>query len=86
MNDTTVCKNVRTVNANIMQSGTHTWNALVYPNRLETEGSGFYFRIHFYKEDTPDGIVWMTLTMKRILLQYEDIHFIDAQKQKYNKM
>ena len=42
--------------------------------------------MHFYEEETPDGIVWMTLTMRRTLLQYGDILFIDAKKRQYNKI
>ena len=42
--------------------------------------------MHLDEEDTPDGIVWITLTMRRTLLQYSDIMFLDAQKRQYNKM
>ena len=47
---------------------------------MKTESTGFDFRMHFDEEDAPDGIVWMTLTMRRTLLQYGDILFLDAQK------
>ena len=80
LEDNEVCKNFTTVYANIMKSGTHTWKALSYLNKLKQEDSGFDFRIHLDNDDTPDGIVWMTLTMKRMLLQYGDILFLDAQK------
>ena len=86
LNDNTVCTNFRTVYANIMQSGSHTWKALAYLNKLKKEGNGFDFRIHLDEEDTPDGLVWMTVNMKRMLLQYGDILFLDTQKRQYNKM
>ena len=62
------------------------WKVFSYLNKLRKEESGFDFRIHLDNDDTPDGIVWMTLTMKRMLLQYGDILFLDAQKRQYNKM
>ena len=42
--------------------------------------------MHFDEEDASDGMVWITLTMRRTLLQYGDIVFLDAQKRQYNKM
>ena len=86
LNDNTVCTNFRTVYANIMQSGSHTWKALAYLNKLKKECNGFDFRMHLDEEDTPDGLVWMTVNMKRMLLQYGDILFLDAQKRQFNKM
>ena len=69
-----------------MKSGTHTWKALSYLNILKKYESGFDFRIHFDEDDTPDGIVWMTVHMKKSLLQFGDILFLDAQKRQYNRM
>ena len=81
-----MCENFKTVYDNIIQSGIHTWKALAYLNKLKKEGSGFDFCIHFDSENTPDGIVWMTLTTKWLLLQYGNIIFLDTQKRQYNKM
>ena len=69
-----------------MQSGSNTWKTLAYLKKLKSQSTGFDFRMHFVEEDAPDAIVWMTLTMRRTLLQYGDILFLDAQKRQYNKM
>ena len=36
--------------------------------KLRTESVGFDFRMYFDEKDSPDGIVWMTLTIRRTLL------------------
>ena len=59
-----VCRNFSTVYANIMNSGKHTWKALSYLKKLKKEEIGFDFRIHLDEDDTPDGLVWMSFTMK----------------------
>ena len=53
---------------------------------MKIESAGFDFRMHFDEDYAPDGIFWMTLTMRRTSLQYGDILFLDAQKRQYNKM
>ena len=47
---------------------------------------GFDYRMHYNSEGLPDAIVWMTLQMKKNLLQYGDILFLDAQMRQYNKI
>ena len=37
--------------------------------------SGFDYRVLYADEGLPDGIVWMTLNMRKNLLQYGDILF-----------
>ena len=86
LNDMEVCRNFSTVYANIMNSGKHTWKSLSYLKKLKKEEIGFDFRIHFDEDETPDGLVWMSFTMKKRLLQYGDILYLDAQKRQYNKM
>ena len=72
-------KNYRDMFTTIMQSGTQTWKALAYLNKLKRELVGFDYRIHYNSEGLPDAIVWMTLQMKKNLLQYGDILFLDCQ-------
>ena len=66
--DPVVIKKFRSIDANIMQSGSNTWKTLAYLKKLKTQSTGFDFRMHFDEEDAPDGIVWITLTMRRNLL------------------
>ena len=54
--------------------------------KMKRECVGFDLRVKLDEEDTPDAIVWMTLTMRQNLLQYGDILFLDAQKRQCNKM
>ena len=52
----------------LMQSGSHSWKALAYLNKLKRELVGFDYRIHYNNEGLPDVIVWMTLHMKKNIL------------------
>ena len=42
--------------------------------------------MHFDNDDIPDGIVWMSLSMRKLLLRYGDILSLDAQKRQFNNM
>ena len=46
LNNSSVCRNFRSVYTNIMRSGSHTWKALSYLNEFKKEGNGFDFCIH----------------------------------------
>ena len=82
----TVRANYRALYATIMTNGSETWKALAYLNALKEKLSAFDFRIRFNSDHLPIGIVWMTHEMKRHLLQYGNIIFLDAQKREYNKL
>ena len=82
----TVRANYRALYATIMTNGSETWKALAYLNALKEKLSAFDFRIRFNSDHLPIGIVWMTHEMKRHLLQYGNIIFLDAQKRQYNKL
>ena len=69
-----------------MKSGIDTWKTLAYLKKMKQKCVGFGFHMHFDEVDTPDAIVWITLTMRRNLLQYDDILFLDTQKIQYNKI
>ena len=47
---------------------------------MKTKLTDFDIRIWFNEEDLPIGIVWITCEMRKHLLQYGDIMFLDAQK------
>ena len=53
---------------------------------MKFEEEGFDFRIHFNDDHVPDGIVWITKAMRRSLVQYGDVIFLDTQKRQYNKL
>ena len=78
--------NYRRLYANVMQNGSSTWKALDYLNKLKQKETGFDFRMRFNEESLPIGIIWITHTMRKHVLQFGDILFLDAQKRQYNKI
>ena len=42
--------------------------------------------MHFGDDGIPDGIVWMPLSMRKLLLRFRDILSLDAQKRQFNNM
>ena len=69
-----------------MQSGNSSWKALAFLRKMKSEEEGFDFRIRFNKDHVPDGIVWITKSMRNNLLRFGNIIFLDAQKRQYNKL
>ena len=69
-----------------MSNGSESWKALAHLNELKKTLTGFDFRIRFNKENLPVVIVWITLQMRKQLLQFGDIVFLDSQKRQYNKI
>ena len=53
---------------------------------MKFEEEGFDFLAHFNNEHVSDGIVWTTKAMRKSLVRYGDIIFLDAQKRQYDKM
>ena len=78
--------NYRSMYAKVMTNGSESWKALAYLNELKKTLTGFDFRIRLNDEHLPVGIVWMNLQMRRHLLQFGDILFLDSQKRQYNKL
>ena len=69
-----------------MNSGTHKWKALLFLKKLKRQRDGFEYRMHFDNDGIPDGIVWMSLCMRKLLLRYGNILSLDAQKRQFNNM
>ena len=71
-----------------MQNGTSFWKALAFLRKIKFEEEGFDFRIHFDEDHVHvlDGIVWITKAMRKSLVRYGDIIFLDAQKRWYIKL
>ena len=69
----------------IMQDSGEGWNVIKILSKVEEENTGFCYCIWFDSNDKPIGICWMSSNMKKRLLRYGDIIFLDAQKRQYNK-
>ena len=74
------------MDARMMKNGSETWKALALLKEMQSQLTGFDFRIRFGDDKVPIGLVWMTYPMRQHLLQYGDIMFLDAQKRQYNKL
>ena len=61
------------------------WNVESYLIRCTKQLSGFDYRIWRSDEGRPLGIVWMTEMMKKRLLRFGTVLFVDYMKRKYNK-
>ena len=78
--------NYRKMYQGLMQSGEKTWKAIDMLKKLKNTHFSFEYRVHYNKNGLPDGIVWMTLHMRNMLLQYGDILFLDSQNRQFNKL
>ena len=74
-----ILHNFRTMYATIMKNGSETWKPLVLLKEMQSQLTGFDFRIRFGDEKVPIGLVWMTYPMRQHLLQYGDVMFLDTQ-------
>ena len=81
-----VMANMHFIYASIIQNGTSSWKALAFLRKIKFEEEGFDFRIHFNDDHVPDGIVWMTKAMRKSLVRYGDIIFLDVKKRQHNKL
>ena len=86
LDNPTVRHNYRQMYHQIMQNGSNTWKAIDYLQKLKSTLPGFDFRVHKDEQGLPDGIVWMTLQMRKLLLQCGDYLCLDFQERNYNKL
>jgi hypothetical protein len=69
-----------------MQEGGSTWIALKFLDKLKLSLPGFDYRIRLSIDGLPEGLVWMTPEMKKNIMRYGKVLFLDGQKRQYNKM
>jgi hypothetical protein len=63
-----------------MQEGGSTWVALKFLDKLKVSLPGFDYRMKQYIDGLPEGIVWMTPQMKKNIIRYGKVLFLDGQK------
>jgi hypothetical protein len=69
-----------------MQEGSSTWIALKFLDELKLTLPGFDYRLKRTDDGYPEGLVWMTPEMRKNLLRYGRVLFLDGQKRQYNSM
>ena len=81
-----ILTNFRSMYSRVMQNGSESWKALALLKEMRSQLTGFDFRIRLGDDKIPTALVWITYTMRKHLLQYGDVLFLDSQKRQYNKL
>lgn len=68
----------------VMQEGGTTWDCIRFLDTLKEENPGFSYTIKTSLEGRPCALAWMTAEMKKDLIRFGDILFLDSQKRQYN--
>jgi len=63
-----------------MQEGGSTWVALKFLDKLKVSLPNFDYDMKRSIDGLPEGIVWMTPEMKKNILRYGRVLFLDGQK------
>jgi hypothetical protein len=69
-----------------MQEGGSTWVALKFLDEMKETLPGFDYRMKRSIDGYPEGLVWMTPEMKKNIIRYGKVLFLDGQKRQYNRM
>ena len=86
LTDKPVRLNYQAMYEQILHNDKDTWKAVAYLEKLKAEMHGFDFKIHYNNDGLPDAIVFMTHGMRRNLIRFGDILFLDSSKRQLNKI
>ena len=86
LNDDKLRLNYQSMYEQILHNDSNSWKAISYLEKLKLQMTGFDFKIHYNKDDLPDAIVYMTHGMRRNLIRFGDVLFLDSQKRQFNKL
>lgn len=86
LNDDKLRLNYQAMDEQILHNNSNSWKAISYLEKLKLQMTGFDFKIHYNKDDLPDAIVYMTHGMRRNLIRFGDVLFLDYQKRQFNKL
>ena len=67
-----------------MQNGQTTWHALGFLKKMQQVQPALSFCVKYDENNLPEVIMWMSPKMKKRLIRYGDVLFIDAQKREFN--
>ena len=62
-----------------MYNDTSTWKAVAFLQKCENELLDFQYKVHFGQDGLPDAIMFMTAAMRKNLIRYGHMMFLDAQ-------
>ena len=82
--DPLIRSNLLSILRGVMQNGSTTWHALGFLKKMKSLDTGLSYRLRVDADGLPDAIMWMSPAMKKRLIRYGAILFIDAQKRDYN--
>ncbi len=77
-------ENLRLLMIAQLNNGDALWRTQAYLEQSKKQLQGFDFRIWIGKDHRPQRIVWMTQQMKKRLVRYGTVLFVDYMKRKYN--
>ena len=72
-------------NENVSSDAT-LWKLISFSKKCKRDLPGFDFDVHYSEDRYPDAIMFMTAEMKRNLIRYGDIMFLDAQNDGFNQL
>lgn len=68
----------------VMQEGGSTWDCIRFLDTLKEANPGFDYILKKTTEGRPCALAWMTTEMKKDLVRFGNILFLDSQKRQYN--
>lgn len=68
----------------VMQEGGTTWDCIRFLDNLKATNEGFDYRIKQSNEGRPCALCWITTEMRKDLIRFGHILFLDSQKRQYN--
>ena len=71
--DPMIAKNCQDLLQQVLAEDSATWKAIRYLEKNKKLYPGFDFRVKYSSDGTPEGLIWITLNMREILLRYGDI-------------
>ena len=82
--DPLIYSNLLSVLRSVMQSGSTTWHAIGFLKKMKSLDRGLSYAIRTDVNGLPDAVLWMTPIMKKRLIRYGNLLFVDAQLRHYN--
>ena len=84
LNDKKLRLSYQTMYEQILHNDSHNGKVVSYLEKMKLDMASFDFKIYYNKDDLPDAIVFTTHGMRRNLIRFGDVLFLDSQ-QRYLK-
>jgi hypothetical protein len=76
--------NVRDILRKICSESNDMWMAVSFLKKMEESTPGFQHRVKYDVNGIPEGVMYMTPRMRKDLIRYSDLLFLDAQARQFN--